>query len=89
MIDAIRKAVGNPKIKVGKTPWWMLRLLSPFVPLFRELTEMHYLWSVPIRMDNRHLRAVIGAEPHTPLGTAVRDTLIGLGCLPKDRAVCD
>jgi nucleoside-diphosphate-sugar epimerase len=81
MIDAIREAVGNPKIKVGKTPWWLLRLLSPFVPLFRELTEMQYLWNVPIRMDNVRLKTALGSEPHTPLDIAVRNTLIGLGCL--------
>jgi nucleoside-diphosphate-sugar epimerase len=81
MIDAIRKVVGNPKIKVGKTRWWLIRLLSPFVPLFRELSEMRYRWSVPIRMDNARLRAALGMEPYTPLETAVRNTLIGLGCL--------
>jgi nucleoside-diphosphate-sugar epimerase len=81
MIEAIRKAAGNPSIKVGKTPWAMIRLLSPFVPLFRELTEMRYLWNVPIRMDNERLKTVLGSEPHTPLDVAVRDTLLGLGCL--------
>ncbi|HEY2533291.1 MAG TPA: NAD(P)H-binding protein [Xanthobacteraceae bacterium] len=81
MIDAIRKAAGNARIKVGKTPWAMIRLLSPFVPLFRELTEMRYLWNEPIRMDNERLRAVLGSEPHTPLNVAVRNTLLGLGCL--------
>jgi hypothetical protein len=60
-----------------------MRLLSPFVPLFRELTEMRYLWSVPVRMENRQLRAVLGSEPHTPLNIAVRSTLVGLGCLPN------
>ncbi|HKN29190.1 MAG TPA: SDR family oxidoreductase [Roseiarcus sp.] len=81
MIDAIRAAVGNPSIKVRKMPWLIMRLLSPFVPLFRELLEMRYLWMTPIRMDNARLTAVLGAEPHTPLEDAVRDTLIGLGCL--------
>jgi nucleoside-diphosphate-sugar epimerase len=82
MINAIRKAVGNPKIKVHRTPWLLMRLLSPFVPLFRELLEMQYLWNVPIRMDNDRLKTALGSEPHTPLDIAVRDTLIGLGCLP-------
>jgi len=59
----------------------MMRWLSPFVPLFRELTEMRYLWLTRIRMDNARLTAVPGAKPHTPLEEAVRDTLIGLGCL--------
>ena len=81
MIAAIRKVVGNPKIKVGKMPWLSMRLLSPFVPLFRELLEMQYLWNVPIRMDNVRLKTALGLEPHTPLDVAVRNTLIGLGCL--------
>jgi len=81
MIEAIRRAAGNPNIKVRKMPWKMMRVLMPFVPLFRELVEMRYLWNVPIRMDNKRLKAVLGAEPHTPLDIAVRNTLIGLGCL--------
>ena len=86
MIDAIRKAVGNPNLKVRPMPWWLMRLLSPFVPLFRELAEMRYLWNVPVRMDNARLTAALGTEPHTPLDVAVRKTLIGLGGLTDDRA---
>lgn len=82
MIEAIRRAVGNPDIKVRKMPWWLMRLLSPVVPLFRELAEMRYLWTTPVRMDNTRLKSVLGDEPHTPLDQAVRQTLIGLGCLP-------
>jgi nucleoside-diphosphate-sugar epimerase len=78
---AIRKAAGNPNIKVGKTPWTLLRLASPFVPLFGELIEMRYLWNTPIRMNNARLKAVLGEEPRTPLEAAVHDTLVGLGCL--------
>jgi nucleoside-diphosphate-sugar epimerase len=86
MIEAIRKAAGNPNIKVRKMPWKLMLALSPFVPLFRELTEMRYLWNVPIRMDNERLKAVLGAEPHTPLDIAVRKTLIGLRCLANEPA---
>jgi nucleoside-diphosphate-sugar epimerase len=86
MVEAIRKAVGNPNIKVRKTPWQLMRLLSPFVPLFRELLEMRYLWNVRIQMDNKRLKAVLGGEPHTPLDTAVRNTLISLGCLAGEPA---
>jgi nucleoside-diphosphate-sugar epimerase len=56
-------------------------LASPFVPLFRELKEMRYLWETPVRMTNARLVATLGAEPHTPLEEAVRATLIGLVCL--------
>lgn len=81
MIGAIRAAVGNPKLPVRKLPWMVLRLLSPFVPLFREMMEMKYLWRVPLHMNNARLVEALGAEPHTPLDLAVSRTLAGLGCL--------
>ncbi|HUO94026.1 MAG TPA: NAD-dependent epimerase/dehydratase family protein [Rhizomicrobium sp.] len=83
MIGAIRRAVANPKLKVRKMPWMLMRMLSPFVPVFRELLEMRYLWTLPIRMDNARLKRALGAEPHTPLDVAVHETLVGLGCLAK------
>jgi hypothetical protein len=52
------------------------------MPLMRELSEMRYLWHVPMRLDNSKLLAIIGEEPHTPIGKAVRASLAGLGCLP-------
>ena len=87
MIEAIRKAAGRANIKVGTMPWWLMRLASPFVPLFRELLEMRYLWNAPIRMHNDRLKAVLGAEPHTPLDAAVRATLIGSGNLAKANGI--
>ena len=85
MIDAIRRSIGSPNIKVRPMPWWLMRLLSPLVPLFRELVEMRYLWITPVRIRNERLRSVLGIEPHTPLDVAVRNTLIGLGCLDGQR----
>ncbi len=85
MIEAVRRNAGNPRIKVAQLPWGLIRLLSPFVPLFRELAEMRYLWNTPVRMDNRRLVSVLGDEPHTPLDAAVRATLLGLGCLPREQ----
>jgi nucleoside-diphosphate-sugar epimerase len=84
MIASIRKAVGNPSIKLRKTPWILIRLLSPFVPLFREVIEMRYLWNNPIHMGNIRLKTFLGAEPHAPLDAAIRETLIGSGSLRPD-----
>lgn len=64
-------------------PWWLVMLASPFVPLFREMREMRYLWRVPVRMHNAHLVRTLGAEPHTPIDDAVRATLKGLGCVEQ------
>ena len=66
---------------MSRFPWPLVRLLSPVVPLFRELAEMRYLWDVPVRLDNARLKAFLGDEPHTPLDRAVRETLEGMGCL--------
>lgn len=81
MIAAIRKAAGNPGIKVRELPWPLIRLLSPFVRLFREVAEMRYLWTTPVHMSNTRLVEVLGAEPHTNLETAVRETLVAIGCV--------
>jgi nucleoside-diphosphate-sugar epimerase len=68
-------------LKARAFPWWLLAIASPFVPLFRELREMRYLWDVPVRMNNARLVKLLGSEPHTPIDDAVRATLRGLGCL--------
>jgi len=81
MTHAIQRVIGNPNIKVSRFPWALVTLLSPFKTLFREMREMRYLWEEPLRLDNSHLVKVLGAEPHTPLDQAVRDTLQGLKCL--------
>jgi nucleoside-diphosphate-sugar epimerase len=81
MIDAIRRAAGNPDLPVKGFPWTIMKLASPFAPLFRELMEMRYLWQTPVRLRNERLVAFLGYEPRTPLDEAVRNTLAGLGCL--------
>ncbi len=64
-------------------PWWLLRLVSPVVPTLRELMEMRYLWIQPLRLDNRRLVDMLGAEPHTPLDAAIEATLESMGCLGR------
>ena len=81
MPAAIARAAGNPDLRPGAFPWWLTWVAAPFVPVFRELREMRYLWRQPVRMSNARLLAVLGSEPHTPLDVAVRHTLEGLGCL--------
>jgi nucleoside-diphosphate-sugar epimerase len=82
MPAAIAKAVGQPNLRVWPLPWFMIVALQPFVRLFREMSEMRYLWSESISLDGSRLEAFLGtALPRTPLDVAVRDTLLGLGCL--------
>ena len=82
MAAAIRRVTGQPKLKVRRFPWWLVTVASPFVTLFREMREMRYLWQRPVYMSNQRLREMLGAEPRTPLDVAVRNTLVGLGCMP-------
>jgi nucleoside-diphosphate-sugar epimerase len=79
--EAIQRA-GGISGRVRRFPWFAIYLLAPFVETFREMLEMRYLWQRTLLLDNRKLVAFLGREPHTPLETALRDTLDGLGCLP-------
>lgn len=85
--EATRDIAGVASAKIGRFPWFLTTLLSPFVETFREMQEMRYLWNVPLELDNRKLVAFLGQEPHTPLETALFDTLRGLGCMPAARSL--
>ena len=87
MGDAIRKVVGRPDLPMKRFPWLLVRLGSPFVPFFRELLEMRYLWQRALRMRNDRLVALLGAEPHTPIDLALRETLASLGCIEPERSL--
>jgi len=81
-IQRVIAAHGGKTPKLKAFPWWMIRLAAPFNETLREMMEMRYLWQVPVRMENQRLREVLGAEPHTPLESALACTLASLACLP-------
>lgn len=82
MAAAIRAATGRPHLRAWPFPWPLVAALQPFVPLFREMAEMAYLWRRPLSLDGGKLEAFLGtALPSTPLETAVRETLAGMGSL--------
>ncbi|STQ91960.1 NAD(P)H-binding protein [Iodobacter fluviatilis] len=85
-ICRVIEADGGLRPRLRRFPWWLIRLMSPFVETLRELLEMRYLWRYPVRMNNAYLMATLGGEPHTPLDEAVKATLIGLGCLGQGAA---
>ncbi|CUX26692.1 NAD(P)H-binding protein [Agrobacterium genomosp. 13] len=82
LVGAIERAVGHP-VKRRRLSWLGIKLAAPFVPLFREVLEMQYLWQMPIRMSNRNLTDFLGTEPKTPIDVAVSTTLASLGCLEE------
>jgi nucleoside-diphosphate-sugar epimerase len=85
MVGAISRACGRG-FKVSGMPWTMLRLFGAVVPIFRELSEMSYLWSTPHAIDGTRLAAVIGDIPFTPLDRAVAAALLELGIRRRPEA---
>ncbi|HEX8478278.1 MAG TPA: NAD(P)H-binding protein [Telluria sp.] len=81
MVKAIRATAGGP-VAVRALPWWVIKLVSPLVPLFREMAEMRYLWRIPFALDNAKLLRLLGSETHTPWEKAVAGALAGMGCIP-------
>ncbi|MEH6693497.1 MAG: NAD-dependent epimerase/dehydratase family protein [Hyphomonas sp.] len=84
--ERLRIVAGVPDAPIKRFPWPLLHMLKPFVPLFREMAEMQYLWNVPVRLDNARLASQLGGEPHTPIDEALRATLRGMKCLPESSA---
>jgi nucleoside-diphosphate-sugar epimerase len=85
MVGAISRACGRG-FNVSGMPWTMLRLLGTVVPVFRELSEMAYLWSTPHAIDGTRLAAAIGDIPFTPLDRAVAAALLELGVRRRPEA---
>jgi nucleoside-diphosphate-sugar epimerase len=69
-------------LRVGGLPWPLLRAGGLLVPQWASLAEMRYLWRTPHALDNARLQDLIGPEPHTPFGPAVRQALADLALLP-------
>jgi nucleoside-diphosphate-sugar epimerase len=78
--EHVRAVAGAPDLPIRRFPWAALLALSPFVRLFREMAEMRYLWTTPVRMNNAKLRSFLGEEPHTDIDLSLRRTLAALGC---------
>ncbi|GLQ89535.1 NAD(P)H-binding protein [Dyella flagellata] len=79
--DAVRRVTNNPNIALRRFPWWLTALVAPFMETLRELRKMRYLWKETIRLDDAKLVAFLGKQPYTPIDTALRTTLVGLGCM--------
>jgi nucleoside-diphosphate-sugar epimerase len=84
-MQAIAQAQGWVKpgqaLKRGNLPWGLMRLMSPMVPIWREVLEMRYLWDEPHTLSDQRLQAALGQVQHTPLAQALTTSLVGLGLL--------
>ncbi len=73
----------------GRLPWLAIRMAAPLVPTWASLLEMRYLWDTPHALANQKLTALIGPEPHTPLGVAAQTALQDLRQIPLDTLSSD
>ena len=63
----------KPRLRVaGK---FMLRVLGLFNPILRELVEMHYLWTTPVKLDDTRLRQLLPDIHKTPYPEGIRQTI--------------
>lgn len=79
----VAAALDQDALPTRAFPWWLMRLAAPFGGFPREAVDILPVWRHPVRLDNRRLLALLGAEPRTPVVEAMRQTLEGLGCLPS------
>jgi nucleoside-diphosphate-sugar epimerase len=70
VFNAVHK---KPRLRVaGK---FMLRPLGLFNPFMREVVEMHYLWTTPVKLDDTCLRQLLPNLHKTPYPEGVRITI--------------
>jgi nucleoside-diphosphate-sugar epimerase len=65
--------------KIDLMPWRLLKVMGLVAPVFRELTDISYLWSTPHAIDGAGLADIIGDIPCTPLDQAITASLAALG----------
>jgi len=80
--EALEDVVRKP-LRTGGMPWGFMRIVAPFVPMWREIVTMRYLWQRPHRLDDSALRQLIGSVPHTPLKQAVAQALTDIHAAPS------
>lgn len=81
MMELVQQALPMP-VKVKPMPWGVMKLISVFVPIVREVVKMRYLWEVPHRLADPKLDEILGDNFATPLDEAVTRTVKSY--LPKD-----
>jgi nucleoside-diphosphate-sugar epimerase len=74
MIRALCTAAQTPEAKVSTLPKVALTLLSPFVPLMRELQEVWYQFDAPFVVDATETTSELGIAP-TPIDQALAATV--------------
>lgn len=73
MIVAVENVVGK-KLKRGKFPWWMIRMLGVFNKTMKEMLELRFMSDVAQSLNQDKLTDFLGDVPKTPLNEALKIT---------------
>lgn len=73
LLTIIFQAARHP-ILVGETPAMVFKLLSPVVPIMRELSELLYQWEMPYQLNHDKFDNAFGAQS-TPHKEAIAKTV--------------
>ena len=63
----------KPRLRVAGG--FLLRVLGLFNPFLREIVEMHYLWTTPVKLDDIRLRQLLPDIHKTPYPEGIRQTI--------------
>ncbi|RYH10610.1 epimerase [Tropicimonas sp. IMCC6043] len=74
MHAALERVAGRP-LQVRRMGWLPLRAIAMFLPTWRGLVEMRYLWSKPHFLDGAAFRDVLPEFEPTPLETALASAI--------------
>ncbi|AKI02856.1 NADH(P)-binding [Hoeflea sp. IMCC20628] len=75
----VEQALGGKSLKQAGMPWLLLRAGGLVVPMWREISEMSYLWFTPHRLSGDKLAVAIGPFAQTAPDIAVAKALAELG----------
>jgi hypothetical protein len=53
----------------------MLNVMGIFKPMMREIAEMNYLWTTPVKLDDTRLRQLLPQLQKTPYEKGIRITV--------------
>lgn len=80
--QALEEVTGRT-LRIGRFPWWLMRLASPVWELARELTEMRYLYDTPHELSGTAFHRLLPDFRLTPLTRIAAEEAVALGALPS------
>jgi nucleoside-diphosphate-sugar epimerase len=68
-------AAAGQKMRLRVANKFMLNVMGIFKPMMREIAEMNYLWTTPVKLDDTRLRQLLPQLQKTPYEKGIRITV--------------